>query len=445
VSGYYCNAGACQAELGPGEECDAGGDCASGACLGDCCTASCTVGGACGATGCSDAGACLYPPSKCSAESCAGGVQTNAATCSGGSCPAATTQPCAPYTCNAGGTACYTSCTADGDCVSGYYCNAGSCQPIQSAGATCTGNDACASGQCLGNCCAVMCLTGGACGATSCASGTGACVYPTSQCSPESCNPETNSQSNAASCANGVCPAPSTTSCNPYACNGSSACYTTCTSSADCVSGDACSNGQCVPAAGGPGAACGGSNPACESGLNCLGGYCCATNCTTGGQCGASSCAAGTGACNYPNAQCGSESCANGSQIDAVYCSGGSCPTAQTQPCTPYVCNGSAACYTNCTGDADCVAGDFCSIPGGTNQGTCQTRQPPGQPCSVSDGCTTAACLGGYCCGAAWRMRLPDVAVSLGELLERHPVQCGQLFQRELPPAHEGIVRALRL
>jgi len=44
-----------------------------------------------------------------------------------------------------------------------------------------------------------------------------------------------------------------------------------------------------------------------------------------------------------------------------------------------------------------------------------------------------------------WRMRLPDVAVSLGELLERHPVQCGQLFQRELPPAHEGIVRALRL
>ena len=51
---------------------------------------------------------------------------TLARTCDGaGTCGPATSQSCAPYTCN--GTSCRAACGMDSDCVSGMVCNAGSC------------------------------------------------------------------------------------------------------------------------------------------------------------------------------------------------------------------------------------------------------------------------------------------------------------------------------
>jgi hypothetical protein len=113
-----------------GHACNSDADCASGSCLGGhCCASGCTVGSACGATAClKNSGACVYPSSStaCRTASCANGVATAAATCTGsGTCPAPVTTSCAPYACDA--SACKTTCSTDADCSSGTYCNGTSC------------------------------------------------------------------------------------------------------------------------------------------------------------------------------------------------------------------------------------------------------------------------------------------------------------------------------
>lgn len=55
-----------------------------------------TCGGRCDGT---TATSCTYVTSECVPASCSGGVETRRSTCSAGTCPAATTSPCAPYLC----------------------------------------------------------------------------------------------------------------------------------------------------------------------------------------------------------------------------------------------------------------------------------------------------------------------------------------------------------
>src|SRR5207244_9916529 len=100
-----------------------------GACLSD--------GSACGGS-CDGASfaACGYPTAQCRGASCASGIETLAASCSGGSCPAVQTQACDQYVC--GAAACKTSCGADPDCHPGDERHAGPCLAKRADGGTCT-------------------------------------------------------------------------------------------------------------------------------------------------------------------------------------------------------------------------------------------------------------------------------------------------------------------
>lgn len=95
----------------------------------------------------------------CAAASCTGSVFTAASVCNGaGSCTAGSTTNCSPYTCNAGGTACLTSCTTSSQCASGFYCNGSTCVAKKAAGAVCSGAQECLSGNCVdGVCCNTAC------------------------------------------------------------------------------------------------------------------------------------------------------------------------------------------------------------------------------------------------------------------------------------------------
>jgi alpha-tubulin suppressor-like RCC1 family protein len=83
-----------------------------------------TCAGSC--TGLSD-GQCTYPTSNCgSGPTCSGNNSVGQATCSNGSCLTPVAQACSGnFACV--GTACKTSCSADSDCVSGYFCQENTC------------------------------------------------------------------------------------------------------------------------------------------------------------------------------------------------------------------------------------------------------------------------------------------------------------------------------
>jgi hypothetical protein len=64
--------------------------------------------------------------------------------------------------------------------------------------------------------------------------------------------------------------------------------------------------------------------------------------------------------------------------------------------CDPYVCNsGAQACYTSCTNDTDCIAGDGCN-----SLGACVPLTATGQACGAASACADGPCLGSVCCGS---------------------------------------------
>ena len=125
----------------------------------------CPGSGTCGAGACSAASAtaCAYPGDEttCRSASCSGATFTARAGCNGaGSCPAATTSSCGDLACNASGTACLTTCTADNQCATAArpYCDAGACVSGRANGARCTTAGECASQRCVdGFCCNDAC------------------------------------------------------------------------------------------------------------------------------------------------------------------------------------------------------------------------------------------------------------------------------------------------
>jgi hypothetical protein len=189
----FCNGSTCKATKPNGRTCGAPSECTSNICVdGYCCNSACTADcqacdiqgslGTCAqvTTGqphgvrnaCVGSGACAgycaggntgctFPTSPCRSANCGGNVETYAANCSGGSCPAASTHACSPYLCNAGATACRTSCAADGDCqpAAPFCVSSGTCQTTAANGHACPcaadGTCAkCASGYCTeGFCC----------------------------------------------------------------------------------------------------------------------------------------------------------------------------------------------------------------------------------------------------------------------------------------------------
>jgi LmbE family N-acetylglucosaminyl deacetylase len=190
--GDFCAGGVCTATRDDGAACTSPNQCASGNCAdGYCCDAACggqcqacdvaghlgtcspvtgnphgartacasdgsTCGGSCNG---SSTDACAYPGTdiSCRTASCADGVATLSASCSGaGACPPVQTQECSPYVC--GATACLGDCDGDEDCTSDRFCSGGVCAPKLANGVACAGANQCTSDSCVdGYCCDGAC------------------------------------------------------------------------------------------------------------------------------------------------------------------------------------------------------------------------------------------------------------------------------------------------
>ncbi len=280
---YFCSANKCVLKEPAGAACTAADQCSSGVCgttgTGNCCSAACAhLGAPCGATGCDNTGACVYPTTTCGNATCSNAVATPAPTCSGGVCNPATPVACTNgFACNGTATACATTCTAPANgCIGTDTCVGGAC--LLAPGQPCLANTQCASMACdvdgTGNCCTNPCTLGPPCGATSC-NGSGACVYPTTACTGSACT--TDVLTTYASCNGGACTgSPTVTTCmNELTCTSGS-CPLGCGTNdaagdANCLSGFWCngvSPGACQ-AAQGLGGACD-RNSQCSNPLGCV-------------------------------------------------------------------------------------------------------------------------------------------------------------------------------
>ena len=311
ASPNVCTAGSCgKAPIGATCTADAecnSGVCAQGICCATTCTGTCRscaiVGtlGSCvnvpagqdplnqcadaGASTCSTDGFCngaagcrLYAAgSSCAPASCTGSTFTPGRTCNGtGTCLTVATASCSPYVCGSG--ACRTTCAADTDCIAPNVCSAGACTKRPN-GATCTTAGDCSSGVCAqGICCSAACTatckscalagTLGTCtnvaagqdplnqctdtGATGCGTdgscnGAGACrLYATgTTCVAATCTTPTFTPARTCN-GTGTCQTVTSSSCSPYTC-GTSACKTSCTADADCISPYVCIGSTCAP------------------------------------------------------------------------------------------------------------------------------------------------------------------------------------------------------
>jgi hypothetical protein len=197
----------------------------------------------------------------------------------------------------------------------------------------------------------------------------------------------------------------------------------------DCASGTYCSAGTCV-AKKMNGDACSASAPnQCAFG-HCVDGVCCATACTgacvscalpnSKGTCmavdpnaadphgvchdmGAASCQTnglcdGAGACQSyaPTTVCAPEACPAGTSTHtkAGTCATGSC-AADSEPCDPYMCGAGGKCAGGCSGDTECVPGNYCA------SGHCVAKKAQGSMCGADNECGTGNCVENVCCGSA--------------------------------------------
>jgi hypothetical protein len=314
-----------------------------------------------------DVGRSDGPGTKANGQACATGGECDSTLCVDGVCCAS---------------ACGTLCQA---------CNVpgkeGTCAPVPS-GTT--------SAQCAKQP-ATTCSFDGTC------NGSGGCRrYPAGvACKAASCLGPTYTPASACD-GQGVCVAAKAVNCTPYNCDsstGAAACIATCkTGGTDCVAPAVCANGSCGPKvkqANGAGCL---AIADCISGF-CADGVCCAVACTGGcvscnqpgseGMClpvavgkadphnvckdaGATTCGKnglcdGAGACAlYPvTTMCAAGSCNRATVRPAHHCDGkGVCATPTNVDCTPYKCDPTTtACFTACTGGAQCAAGHACAAP----------------------------------------------------------------------------------
>jgi hypothetical protein len=327
ASGDFCAAESiCSAPLGQGGVCTADSQCQSGSCLqaqndrrcaaaGLGCGLDCQVvndagtacvdaaldtdpkdacalqpASTCGTTGvCGGGSTCAFhPPSViCAASSCSGDSVLLADHCNGtGACIDSGSSSCAPYTCNSGSGACFTSCTTAASCAAGHFCvtATSSCSAPMGPGNVCTADAQCQSGSCLqsqndrrcaavGLSCSLECQVlsdDGAscvpaspgsdpkdacspqpvssCGRTGvCGGGDTCALYPASTiCHVASCSGPDSLPADRCN-GNGTCVDEPLLQCDPYSCNaGTGNCYTSCVDDDQCQVAT-CSAGQCIP------------------------------------------------------------------------------------------------------------------------------------------------------------------------------------------------------
>ncbi|HET6150304.1 MAG TPA: hypothetical protein VFH68_22380 [Polyangia bacterium] len=309
------------------------------------------------------------------------------------------------------GLCCNTACTGscqqcDTTAMPGYCVAIAAGQPAPAKRASCSKDDV------------------STCKQTGFCDGHGACqLYANGQlCKAATCDPTANTLTESRCDGMGACVPGTALSCAPFRCkSGDTACARTCTTTADC-DGQPCLTNSCGKLKGG--AACN-TDADCLLGF-CVDGVCCDSRC--GGQCqacnlsgtvgtcssvksgqpvgGRASCT-GTGTCGgscggqstcvYPATQvnCRPMSCDVSTLTSPANCNGtGACPTLVTSACPNHLrCQANATtCLSQCTTNADCVPGFFCS---GT---TCTATKTNGSVCATGTECTSGFCTDGVCC-----------------------------------------------
>ncbi len=403
-----------------GGPCTAANQCQSNICMGHCCTSECNNGNTtCSIpTDCDDTGKCEYPDTSTSCgQTCASAIETDKFCDGAGGCSNPKTKMCDPFGCGLTSNMCNTSCTEDGGgCDITHFCNNGTCTPKVSPGLPCNGDSAeCSSGQCAPNnvCCGHMCPSdpkNPECGVMACTGDAGgSCIYaPATTVCDKADATCVGTTLNAGLCdGTGNC-APASSQCpGNLTCNQlGSGCIAvgSCSNDPNCANGYYCiqngsNKGSCA-AQGGDGGCT--ANDQCLSGICGLSGTgnCCATACVTGdAMCQATKCDGTTSLCDYPKegSACGGtlESCTADVQTNPTTCDGvGTCQNPAVPPttnCAPYACNGTSACFTTCTDNTSCLAGDYCD--------------PTAKSCcpALAAGITVDGVQGkdGACCGTA--------------------------------------------
>jgi hypothetical protein len=422
AAGSYCDATKhCVAEKPNGLACGAAGECTSGLCVdGVCCNAACAgqceacdvpgslgtcravtgashgarvacaagTGATCNAQRCdgSDRSACHFTTSAttCSANACAGGVETHASSCDGAGACADVPRSCGAFVC--GATACKTTCATKSDCLAGYSCVGGACTPSLDLGKPCSDPAACGD---------LFCVDGVCCGASACATGE-SCALPgkVGTCTKKNGTPCTSGpQCGSGHCADGVC-------CD-VACAG------------QCEACDV-SPGQCQPVSGAPH----GGRSACSDGA---GDPCAAEQCD-----GAKDRTRCVGFVNGTAVSCKPSSCAVDRFTTSATCDGaGGCLSPASTSCVPYRCD-DGGCLHSCTEDTQCSATFVCkggkcvSAEGATcsdDKTSSIAKDGTSTPCSPyvcrSDGncgqaCgTTQDCAGGFLCDGSACVPIP--------------------------------------
>jgi hypothetical protein len=422
----------------------------------------------CGTNGKCEAGQCQRwaPGTVCKGATCPSTTNqfTAISTCDGsGACVTPAATGCFPYTCATD--RCNPICTTDAMCQYPAVCVNGSCG-LKPDGAACAAAAECIHNFCeQGICCQTACqgtckscalsTSRGVCsnipagspdvlsrcpdqGSTSCGTdgkcdGKGACrLYDaTTACAGPSCPLGQATAISGRTCNGlGVCQPATMTPCQPYVCNGATACLAACTSDGDCVPPTICDpkTNRCgnLLRAGQPCT----STSMCLTGLTCLDGVCCvssscplcqscnvgmnpgscanlpvgaadtANRCTANPPCGNTGFCNGAGGCQLAatTVSCGTQTCMAATLTPVSHCSGtGSCAAATSSSCSPYVCGTNACKIAPCAADTDCLSPFTC-------QGTAPNRncalKPNGMTCSAGNQCISGNCVNGVCCGS---------------------------------------------
>jgi len=427
--GAWCDPGShtCREDLDDGQAC--GVDelrCKSGHCQ----NGFCCAGGDCCATA-TDCPAGYASPAVCTSPSACDG-EADVATCVASQCgtahdvdddsacgPGTQASDCGPYLpvfCTGSATQttppCATSCTGDGQCDTGAFCNPqGQCVPDLPDGGACQDDGECQSGHCQnGFCCASgdCCAADNDCGAydrapvcdsTATCQGSrvdGVCSL-TKQCGSTTVADDSGC---AGIEANGCGPYPAQV-CTASPTQTPPTCATTCTNDTQCDVSAHCTGGMCVPDQG-PGGFCNMSNE-CGAGLTCVDNVCCNSACN--GSCEACDLPGSVGTCTaVPNGQdpdneCGAvscvgfyagwsgDSCQRKADVPAnvASCSGARSCRSQATECTAYTVPGPVT--TTCHGQCQDPANGSCT---GTVPGSCTNVNPGTQTCGVGQ-CTRTA------------------------------------------------------
>jgi hypothetical protein len=362
---------------------------------------------------------------------CVVGLFTAADTCNAlGICQPGATTACAPFICDAAGTACTTQCGTDDDCDDAAFCDVDNvCAFKRGRSAGCSDQRQCDSGYCSdGVCCDELC--DGQCESCVLAGSLGTCTpVPAGQppagtkspCQSDgsvcggSCDgtnrdacafPGANTVCRAASCIDGVetfsatcdgagaCPGAVTQSCAPYICGA-----TVCTSS--CGDDNGCAQAGWCDLSGGSGVcrqdfALGEPclrDTQCLSGV-CVANVCCDTDCTTPAN-ATQVCPAGVCGfqCNTGFHSCNGMTCVSDASVN-------SCGPTNCTPCPNGPANSTRTCIAGVCGWA-CSSG-FHLCPGGT-QGLCLSNTSPDScgtsctPCPNGPPNSTRTCSAGVC------------------------------------------------